>query len=189
VVTAQTQYNLKNAKEYFEEHLCVGDYYNEGEQVTGEWFGQGGERLGLSGKVRADEFLRLCENQHPAIANSMAEMFTMQRYLQPDALKKHNLHHFDSWAATFGERLVLDINDASKCVKELGEKVGAKFEREDRFQELTRRQGEIEKKLDLTKNQAPSQIEAVENGESKGISEKLGAGHQHTAKSKRGVKV
>jgi len=37
------------------------------------------------------------------IANSMAEMFTMQRYLQPDALKKHNLHHFDSWAATFGE--------------------------------------------------------------------------------------
>jgi N12 class adenine-specific DNA methylase/SAM-dependent methyltransferase len=37
------------------------------------------------------------------IANSMAEMFTMQRYLQPDDLRKHNLHHFDSWAATFGE--------------------------------------------------------------------------------------
>jgi len=37
------------------------------------------------------------------IANSMAEMLTMQRYLQPDDLKKHNLHHFDSWAATFGE--------------------------------------------------------------------------------------
>ena len=37
------------------------------------------------------------------IANSMAEMFTMQRYLQSDDLKKHNLHHFDSWAATFGE--------------------------------------------------------------------------------------
>ncbi len=37
------------------------------------------------------------------IANSMAEMFTMQRYLQPDDLKKRNLHHFDWWAATFGE--------------------------------------------------------------------------------------
>jgi hypothetical protein len=37
------------------------------------------------------------------IANSMAEMFTMQRYLQPDELRKHSLHHFDSWAATFGE--------------------------------------------------------------------------------------
>ncbi|HUA39902.1 MAG TPA: hypothetical protein VMA35_16020, partial [Candidatus Sulfopaludibacter sp.] len=37
------------------------------------------------------------------IANSMAEMFTMQRYLQPDDLQKHRLHHFDGWAATFGE--------------------------------------------------------------------------------------
>jgi len=36
------------------------------------------------------------------------------------------------------ERLELDITDANKRVKELGEKVGAKFEREDRFQELTR---------------------------------------------------
>jgi N12 class adenine-specific DNA methylase/O-acetyl-ADP-ribose deacetylase (regulator of RNase III) len=37
------------------------------------------------------------------IANSVAEMFTMQRYLQMGALRKQSLHHFDSWAATFGE--------------------------------------------------------------------------------------
>jgi N12 class adenine-specific DNA methylase len=37
------------------------------------------------------------------IANSVAEMFTMQRYLQMATLKKQQLHHFDSWAATFGE--------------------------------------------------------------------------------------
>ncbi|MCI0538398.1 MAG: DEAD/DEAH box helicase family protein [Verrucomicrobiales bacterium] len=37
------------------------------------------------------------------IANSVAEMYTMQRYLQIGALKKQGLHHFDSWAATFGE--------------------------------------------------------------------------------------
>jgi predicted nucleic acid-binding Zn-ribbon protein len=60
------------------------------------------------------------------------------------------------------ERLELDITDANKRVKELGEKVGAKFEREDRFQELTRRQSEIEEKLDLTKNQAPSQEKITE---------------------------
>ncbi len=63
------------------------------------------------------------------------------------------------------ERLELDITDAHKRVKELGEKVGAKFEREERFQELTRRQSEIEEKLDLTKNQAPSQVEAVSAGD------------------------
>jgi N12 class adenine-specific DNA methylase len=61
------------------------------------------------------------------------------------------------------ERLTMDITDASKRVKELGEKVGAKFEREGRFHELARRQSEIEEKLDLTKNQAPSQIDATSN--------------------------
>jgi len=37
------------------------------------------------------------------IANSVAEMFTMQRYLQMTALKSLQIDHFDSWAATFGE--------------------------------------------------------------------------------------
>src|SRR5260370_42468076 len=33
----------------------------------------------------------------------MAEMFTMQRYLQMDTLRHNSLQHFDSWAGTFGE--------------------------------------------------------------------------------------
>ena len=37
------------------------------------------------------------------IANSMAEMYTMQRFLQMTALKALQVDHFDSWAATFGE--------------------------------------------------------------------------------------
>jgi len=37
------------------------------------------------------------------VANSVAEMFTMQRYLQMTALKALQVDHFDSWAATFGE--------------------------------------------------------------------------------------
>ena len=62
MVTAKTQYSLKDAQGYFREHLCVGDYYDEGQRVTGEWFGLGAQRLGLSGPVRADDFLPLCEN-------------------------------------------------------------------------------------------------------------------------------
>jgi N12 class adenine-specific DNA methylase len=58
-------------------------------------------------------------------------------------------------------KLEYDIADASKRAKELETKVGAHFEREERYQELTRRQSEIEEKLDLTKNQAPSQVETV----------------------------
>ena len=71
MVTAKTQHNLKNAQEYFEEHLCVGDYYEEEQRVAGEWIGLGAERLGLSGKVRAEDFLRLCENQHPATGEKL----------------------------------------------------------------------------------------------------------------------
>jgi conjugative relaxase-like TrwC/TraI family protein len=79
VVTAKTQYNLKNAREYFEEHLCVGDYYQEGQRVAGEWIGLGAERLGLSGKVRADDFLRLCENQHPTTGETLTQRLNTTR--------------------------------------------------------------------------------------------------------------
>ena len=37
------------------------------------------------------------------VSNSMAEMYTMQRYLQYDTLEGLELTHFDSWAAQFGE--------------------------------------------------------------------------------------
>ena len=37
------------------------------------------------------------------VSNSMSELYTMQRYLQYESLKKNNLEHFDSWASTFGE--------------------------------------------------------------------------------------
>ncbi len=87
------------------------------------------------------------------------------------------------------ERLAMDITDANKRVKELGEKVGAKFEREDRFQELTRRQGEIEEKLDLTKNQAPSQAEAAENTETETLTEKIEPVQRRNTKHKQGIKV
>jgi hypothetical protein len=87
------------------------------------------------------------------------------------------------------ERLELDITDANKRIKELGEKVGAKFEREERFQELTRRQSEIEEKLDLTKNQAPSQAEAAENTQSEAVIEKIEPVQRRATKHKQGVTV
>ena len=79
MVTAKTQYNLKNAEQYFEEHLCVGDYYKEGQRVSGEWVGVGAERLALSGKVRADDFLRLCENQNPSTGETLTQRLNTTR--------------------------------------------------------------------------------------------------------------
>ena len=37
------------------------------------------------------------------VSNSMAELYTMQRYLQGNLLKELGLSHFDAWASQFGE--------------------------------------------------------------------------------------
>ena len=45
------------------------------------------------------------------ISNTMVEMFTMQKFLDPEGLKSRGLEHFDAWAATFGE--VIDTMEIS----------------------------------------------------------------------------
>src|SRR5947208_1802753 len=62
MLSPKTQYNLANARSYFEEHLCVGDYYSESQRLQGEWLGDGAAMLGLSGAVTQAQFLALCEN-------------------------------------------------------------------------------------------------------------------------------
>ena len=45
------------------------------------------------------------------VSNSMSELYTMQRYLQYDELKKMHLQHFDSWASIFGETVTaIELN-------------------------------------------------------------------------------
>src|SRR5260221_10578007 len=73
VVTAKTQYSLSNAQNYFAEHLAVGDYYQEGQKVAGEWFGFGAQSLGLNGKIREVDLLALCKNQNPQSGDSLTQ--------------------------------------------------------------------------------------------------------------------
>ena len=64
---------------------------------------------------------RYLSEQHPGhgvtfatgtpISNTMMEMYTMQRFLDPEGLKSRGLEHFDAWAATFGE--VIDTMEIS----------------------------------------------------------------------------
>ena len=37
------------------------------------------------------------------ISNTMVELYTMQRFLDPEGLRSRGIEHFDGWAATFGE--------------------------------------------------------------------------------------
>lgn len=72
--------------------------------------------IGTSSSQRASDLKMKCEyiqeeNQGRGIifatgtpvTNSMSELFVMQRFLQPDTLKKSGLEFFDNWAGTFGE--------------------------------------------------------------------------------------
>jgi N12 class adenine-specific DNA methylase len=64
---------------------------------------------------------RYLHEQHPGrgvtfatgtpISNTMVEMYTMQRFLDPEGLRQRGLEHFDAWAATFGE--VIDTMEIS----------------------------------------------------------------------------
>ena len=69
-------------------------------------------------------------------------------------------------------RLESDIKDSQKRATELEAKVGSPFEKEERYHKLVTRQSEIEEQLDLTKNQAPSQVDAAATDEREENSEK-----------------
>jgi conjugative relaxase-like TrwC/TraI family protein len=74
------QLNLHNAREYFREHLCVGDYYSEGQKIVGEWFGQAAERLGLTGVVAEKDFLALCEGLNPQTGKRLTQRLNTVRH-------------------------------------------------------------------------------------------------------------
>jgi len=79
MLTMKAQCNLTDAEKYFREHLGVGDYYMEGQSVSGQWFGKGAEALGLTGVTGADEFLRLCHNLHPQTGEQLTERMNNKR--------------------------------------------------------------------------------------------------------------
>ncbi len=68
------------------------------------------------GRERAFDLYMKCrylDERHPGhgvtfatgtpISNTMVEMYTMQRFLDPEGLRRRGIEHFDAWAASFGE--------------------------------------------------------------------------------------
>ena len=92
MLAIKQQCSLKDAQQYFKEHLSIGDYYTEGQQVLGHWFGQGAEDLGLGGVTHLDEFVRLCENLHP----HTGEKLTMRQNTMRTDIGHDGLEHASS---------------------------------------------------------------------------------------------
>lgn len=53
------------AHQYYAEGLKREDYYSEGQEVAGKWYGKAAKMLGLSGAVQPDQFASLVENKNP----------------------------------------------------------------------------------------------------------------------------
>ncbi|ATC63130.1 conjugal transfer protein [Nibricoccus aquaticus] len=94
MIQTKVQFNLKNAQQYFREHLGAGDYYSEGQKVTGEWLGNGAEKLGLKGAVGEDAFLALCEGQHPETKLRLGQRLNSVRQ-EGDEVKANRRIFFD----------------------------------------------------------------------------------------------
>ena len=102
MLTTKAQYRLGDAKEYFAEHLSVGDYYTEGQQVLGQWYGEGAEKLGLTGVTRQDDFVRLCENLHPKTREKLTmRQNTMRSDIGPDGQPRQNTNRRVFYDFTF----------------------------------------------------------------------------------------
>jgi len=55
------------AKSYY----STADYYTEGQELTGQWRGEGASRLGLFGDVQKQQWDALCDNQHPQTGQTL----------------------------------------------------------------------------------------------------------------------
>jgi hypothetical protein len=80
VLSTKTQCNLNNAEKYFKEHLQLGDYYSQENIVSGEWAGIGAEMLGLTGRVKEDQFVKLCHNQNPHTGDLLTQRMKTTRW-------------------------------------------------------------------------------------------------------------
>src|SRR5580658_7553014 len=65
MISPFTQTDVGGVRQYFKEHLAVGDYYSENRTAIGQWFGEGASSLNLTGNVEERAFMSLCDGNDP----------------------------------------------------------------------------------------------------------------------------
>jgi conjugative relaxase-like TrwC/TraI family protein len=66
LVMSKGALSAAQAETYYQEKYVHDDYYSEEQRVVGEWFGQGAEKLGLSGEVASEDFRAILRGQRPS---------------------------------------------------------------------------------------------------------------------------
>jgi conjugative relaxase-like TrwC/TraI family protein len=76
-------------------------YYQQGDEVKGEWQGKLGASLGLKGDVAPLEFARLAEGIHPQTEEQMVRHRVAMEYKNLDGTTTKAVEHRAGWDATF----------------------------------------------------------------------------------------
>lgn len=121
-ICEENQTKKDNISIYFEElgidKLCIDEaHYFKNLYIASHMTNVAG--INTSNSKRADDLYKKCcylneTTNHKGVvfatgtpvSNSMTELYTMQRFLQPDKLSSAKLTSFDSWAANFGQTVV-----------------------------------------------------------------------------------
>lgn len=77
------------------------NYYTEGDQIRGEWYGQLASRWGLVGEVREEQFQRLAEGQHPMTGEQLVRHQTPRETRNARSETVTTMEHRAGWDATF----------------------------------------------------------------------------------------
>ena len=76
-------------------------YWAQGNAVQGEWQGRLAEQYGLAGPVRAEEFARLSQGQHPQTEQQLVHHRTAHEYKDANGKAIKTMEHRAGWDATF----------------------------------------------------------------------------------------
>ena len=67
------------AHQYYAQGLKREDYYSEGQEIAGKWYGKAAQMLGLSGSVLPEAFAALVENRHPGTGEKLTPRMKADR--------------------------------------------------------------------------------------------------------------
>jgi conjugative relaxase-like TrwC/TraI family protein len=103
MVTISKPLSAGQAQAYHKEEFTNAhqNYYTQGDQIHGEWQGQLAERWGLMGEVKAEQFQRLTEGQHPETGEQLVQHRAGYHYENEHGEKVHSMEHRAGWDATF----------------------------------------------------------------------------------------
>lgn len=111
----QVQNVAARARKYFVDGLSTDDYYQAGTELPGQWFGTGGERLGLHGPVQYQDFAALTENIQPTTGERLTPRKDDDRRVGYDfnfhAPKSVSLAYFLTGDETIREAFVASVRE------------------------------------------------------------------------------